>query len=94
MRIRELILTHSNTDFDAFAGMIAAHKLYPEATIVLSGALNRNVRDFAMLHAEQIETVDAAAVEPRHVRRLILVETMHPNRLGELGRSAIRRASR
>ena len=85
MRIRELIVTHSNTDFDAFAGMVAAHKLYPEATIVLSGALNRNVREFATLHAEQIETAEAAAVEPRYVKRLILVETMHPNRLGELG---------
>jgi len=85
MKIRELIVTHSNTDFDAFAGMVAAHKLYPEATIVLSGALNRNVREFATLHAEQIETAEAAEVEPRYVKRLILVETMHPNRIGELG---------
>jgi tRNA nucleotidyltransferase (CCA-adding enzyme) len=85
MRIRELILTHSNTDFDAFAGMVAAHKLYPEAKIVLSGAVNRNVREFATLHAEQIETVEPAAVDPHYVKRLVLVETMHPNRLGELG---------
>ena len=29
MSATELIATHSNTDFDAFAGMVAAHKLYP-----------------------------------------------------------------
>ena len=83
-RLRELILTHSNTDFDAFAAMVAARKLYPEAAIVLSGAVNRNVREFHNLHADEIETVDPALVEPRYVRRLILVETTHPNRLGEL----------
>jgi nanoRNase/pAp phosphatase (c-di-AMP/oligoRNAs hydrolase) len=29
MHAAELIATHSNTDFDAFAAMVAAHKLYP-----------------------------------------------------------------
>jgi tRNA nucleotidyltransferase (CCA-adding enzyme) len=84
-RLREVILTHSNTDFDAFAAMVAAHKLYPEAALVLSGAVNRNVREFHNLHADEIETVDPAVVEPRFVKRLILVETTHANRLGELG---------
>ncbi len=81
----ELIATHSNTDFDGFAAMIAAHKLYPEARMVLSGALNRNVREFRTLFADEIPLVEAAAVDLAAVRRLILVETLHANRLGELG---------
>ena len=46
MRTPELIATHTNTDFDAFAAMVAARKLYPEAAVCLGGAVNRNVREF------------------------------------------------
>ena len=85
MSATELIATHSNTDFDGFAAMVAAHKLYPEARMVLSGAVNRNVREFRTLFADEIPLVEAAAVDLAAVRRLILVETLHANRLGELG---------
>ena len=53
MSTPELIATHTNTDFDAFAAMVAAHKLYPEAQICLSGAVNRNVREFQALYARR-----------------------------------------
>ena len=59
MRATELIATHSNTDFDGFAAMVAAHKLYPEADMVLSGAVNRNVREFRTLFADEIPVVAA-----------------------------------
>ena len=85
MSATELIATHSNTDFDAFAGMVAAHKLYPEAAMVLGGAVNRNVREFRTLFADEIPVIDAGAVDLAAVTRLILVETVHANRLAELG---------
>ena len=85
MRATELIATHSNTDFDGFAAMVAAHKLYPEADMVLSGAVNRNVREFRTLFADEIPVVEAGAVDLAGVTRLVLVETVHANRLGELG---------
>ena len=85
MRTPELIATHSNTDFDAFAAMVAAHKLYPEAQISLGGAVNRNVREFQALHADAIPVIDPADVDRDSVRRLILVDTVHANRLGDLG---------
>ena len=85
MRTPELIATHSNTDFDAFAAMVAAHKLYPEAQISLGGAVNRNVREFQALYADAIPVVDPADVDRDSVRRLILVDTVHANRLGDLG---------
>ena len=34
----EIITTHINADFDALASMIAAKRLYPEATLVFSGS--------------------------------------------------------
>jgi tRNA nucleotidyltransferase (CCA-adding enzyme) len=84
MRTPELIATHTNTDFDAFAAMVAAHKLYPEASICLGGAVNRNVREFQALYADLIPVVDPGDVERDSVRRLILVDTVHANRLGDL----------
>ena len=84
MRAEEVIATHANTDFDAFASMLAARKLYPNAVVALAGSLNRNVREFYRLHADELDLVEAARLEPRAIRRLIVVETVHAGRLGEL----------
>ena len=76
MRTAELIATHGNTDFDAFAAMVAARKLYPEAAISLGGAVNRNVREFQALYADLIPVV-----EPRR-RRARQRQAPHPRRHG------------
>src|SRR5450830_1672328 len=70
---------------DAFAAMVAARKLYPEASISLGGAVNRNVREFQALYADLIPVVDPGDVERDSVRRLIFVDTVHANRLCDLG---------
>ena len=41
----EIITTHMNADFDALASMIAAQKLYPEATLVFPGSQEKNLRN-------------------------------------------------
>jgi tRNA nucleotidyltransferase (CCA-adding enzyme) len=79
----EVIVTHANTDFDAFAAMLAARRLYPGAEIALSGSLNRNVRDFYRLHAEELRIVEPGRIDAAGIDRLIVVETSHPQRLGE-----------
>jgi len=84
MIVREVIAAHTNTDFDAFAAMVAARKLYPEAALSLGGAVNRNVREFQALYADLIPVVDPADIELDAVERLVLVDTTHANRLGEL----------
>ena len=84
MRASEVIAGHGNTDFDAFASMLAARRLYPEATVALAGTVNRNVREFASLHADELGLVDASRLELDAIRRLIVVETVHATRLGEL----------
>jgi tRNA nucleotidyltransferase (CCA-adding enzyme) len=83
----DVIVTHANTDFDAFAAMLAARRLYPGALVALSGSLNRNVRDFYRLHAEELD-IDPGRVDPDAIERLIVVETSHPERLGEFERAA------
>jgi tRNA nucleotidyltransferase (CCA-adding enzyme) len=79
----QVIVTHANTDFDAFAAMLAARRLYPDALIALSGSLNRNVRDFYRLHAEELGIVEAGRIDLGRIERLIVVETSHPERLGD-----------
>jgi tRNA nucleotidyltransferase (CCA-adding enzyme) len=84
VRAEEVIATHGNTDFDAFAAMLAARRLYPAAVVAVR-ALNRNVRDFYRLHADELgPIVEASRLELDAVRRLVVVETVHASRLGEL----------
>ncbi|HEX9415256.1 MAG TPA: CBS domain-containing protein [Gaiellaceae bacterium] len=89
MRAETVIATHGNTDFDAFAAMLAARRLFPGAVVALSGALNRNVRDFYRLHADELEAVEASRLELDAIRRLIVVETSDASRLGELEQVAL-----
>ena len=84
MRAEEVIATHVNTDFDAFASLLAARLLYPGSVAALPSVLNRNVREFARLHAEELGCVESARLELAAIRRLVVVETTSPNRLGEL----------
>src|SRR5947207_15158353 len=84
MRAEEVIATHANTDFDAFASMLAARRLYPGAVVSLGGSLNRNVREFYRLHADELDAVDAGGLDLDAIRRLIVVETVHAGRLAEL----------
>jgi tRNA nucleotidyltransferase (CCA-adding enzyme) len=85
MRAEEVVATHTNTDFDAFAAMVAARRLYPGAIVCVAGSLNRNVREFYRLHADELDfVVEASRLELAAIRRLIVVETVHASRLGEL----------
>ncbi|MBA3376282.1 MAG: CBS domain-containing protein [Actinobacteria bacterium] len=89
MRAEQVIATHGNTDFDAFAAMLAARRLYPGAVVAV-GALNRNVRDFYRLHAEELgAVVESSRLEPDAIRRLIVIETTGASRLGELEQVAL-----
>jgi tRNA nucleotidyltransferase (CCA-adding enzyme) len=84
MRAEQVIATHGNTDFDAFAAMLAARLLYPDAVVAI-GTLNRNVREFYRLHAEELGAVsDVSRLELDAIRRLIVVEAASASRLGEL----------
>jgi tRNA nucleotidyltransferase (CCA-adding enzyme) len=89
MRAETVIATHGSTDFDAFGAMLAARLLYPGGVVALSGSLNRNVREFARLHADELGAVDASRLETAAIRRLIVVETVQASRLGELERVAL-----
>src|SRR5829696_1459456 len=85
MRAEQVIVTHGNTDFDGFAAMLAARRLFPGAVVCLAGSLNRNVRELYRLYADELgELADPSRLEVDAIRRLIVVETTSASRLGEL----------
>ena len=80
----EVITTHTNADFDALASMLAAKKLYPDATLVFSGSQERSLRDFfihSTLYALEVERMKN--IDLQRVKRLILVDTRQMSRIGK-----------
>ena len=89
MRAETIIATHTNTDFDAFASLLAVRHLYPGSVACISGSLNRNVRELYRLYADDLDLVDAARIDTGTVTRLIVVETTQASRLAELEQVAL-----
>ena len=71
----KVILTHENTDFDAWAAQLAAWKLYPDATPILPRRLNREVRDFLTLYGDQLPFRSVDDLPRRHIREAIIVDS-------------------
>jgi len=78
----DLILSHTNADFDALASMVAASLLYPSAVMTLPAGADRNVREFLSLHGDVFNLLPPQDVPLDRVKRLIVVETQHARRLG------------
>jgi len=51
----EVIISHQSTDFDSLAAMVAAKKVYKDALLVFTGAVERNVKKFISIYGELIE---------------------------------------
>jgi len=74
-----LIMTHEKTDFDALASQLAAHKLYPQGTPLLSRELNRNVQQFLNLYWDALPFVRMDEWQRQRVEEVILVDTHNLN---------------
>jgi nanoRNase/pAp phosphatase (c-di-AMP/oligoRNAs hydrolase)/CBS domain-containing protein len=80
----QIITTHRNTDFDAFASVVAASLIYPDAVAAIPKAVNPNVRAFMSIHKDMFEFVERGSVDTKQVDRLIVVDTADWSRLGML----------
>lgn len=92
LEIPTVITTHQNADFDALAAAVGAALLYPEGRIVFSGSLNPNVRDFVSLHGESLPIMSIRLIDQSKIRRLVIVDTADPDRIGDLGQLCCGRA--
>jgi tRNA nucleotidyltransferase (CCA-adding enzyme) len=86
LEVPTVITTHQGADFDALAATVAATLLYPEGRIVFIGSLNPNVREFVSLHGESLPIVGLRLIDVAKIRRLVMVDTADPGRIGELGK--------
>ncbi len=79
-----IITTHMNADFDAMASMLAAQKLYPEALVVFPGSQEKNLRNFFINSMVYLfNMADIGDIDFSAVRRLVLVDTRQPGRIGK-----------
>ncbi|MBI4823812.1 MAG: CBS domain-containing protein [Nitrospirae bacterium] len=77
----ELIVSHINADFDAFASMVAAKRLYPDAEMLFPGSQEKKLRDFIdAFHPVSIKRLKD--IDFSKVKRLIIVDTKSPERIG------------
>lgn len=86
----EIITSHTNTDLDALASMVAAKKLYPGAELVFPGKLSRNVEEFMSLHKDVFNVKASKEVKLDSVTRIILVDTKNPKRINKLSEILLR----
>lgn len=83
----DVITTHVNADFDAFASMIAAKKLYPDAVLAFAGSQEKSLRDFFLSSALYAYTCKKLKdIDLKKVERLILVDIRQRNRIGQFSR--------
>jgi tRNA nucleotidyltransferase (CCA-adding enzyme) len=85
----EVITTHINADFDALSSMLAASKLYPNATLVFPGSQEKNLRNFFINSVSYLfNFAKVKQVDLDHVKRLILVDTRQKSRIGKFAQLA------
>ena len=77
----DIITSHLNADFDSLASMMAATKIYPGASVVFPGSQERKVRDFIEVF-HPIDLLRIRDIDLAGVKRLIIVDTKQPDRIG------------
>jgi len=82
-----IITTHVNADFDALASMLAAQKLYPDGLVVFPGSQEKNLKNFFINSmAYLFNMADIGDIDFKKVKRLVLVDTRQPTRIGKLSK--------
>ena len=77
----QIIASHTNTDFDALASMLAAKKLHPNAQIVISNRQHSSVRRFLNIYRDTFNYVLDHEIDWSKVTELILVDVSELNRV-------------
>ena len=85
-----VVVGHANPDFDAYAAMVAATKIYPDVRAVFLGSQNANVREFHNLHEDFVAFADLKTLDLGAIERVIMVDTRDPGRIGEIGQVVAR----
>lgn len=77
----KIIATHKNTDFDAFASLVAGTLIYPDAVPVISKVINPNVRAFWSLHKDLFDFKTMDDIDFEKISGLVIVDANRWDRL-------------
>jgi tRNA nucleotidyltransferase (CCA-adding enzyme) len=78
----EVIISHQSTDFDSLSAMVAAKKIYKDALLVFTGAVEKNVRKFISIYGELIKIAPLKKIKIEEITKLIIVDTRIKKRIG------------
>ncbi len=78
----ELLTTHLGADFDAFASMLAARRLHPQARLFFPGSREGSVRHMLEARGVELDELRHREVDPATLSRVILCDTRQRERLG------------
>ena len=77
-----LLATHSGTDLDGYASLIALRYVYPGAALVLSDTLQELVRELVLRQPPPLPVIRPDDVQPENITTLILADTQDLERIG------------
>lgn len=78
----ELISTHIGADFDAFAAMVAASRLHPEAKMFFPGSREESLRRMLESGFVELSELRRKEVDPAALTRVILCDVRQKERIG------------
>ena len=78
----ELLVTHLGADFDAFAAMLAARRLHPEARLFFPGSREGSLRRMLEARGVELDELRHKDVDPAALTRVVLCDTRQRERLG------------
>jgi len=79
----DVIITHTNGDFDALAALVAASKIYPDSLVILPEPQHTNVRSFINLYRDLLPISDPGELNAEEIENVIVVDTNKRDRLGK-----------
>lgn len=82
----QVILSHVNLDFDGFASMLAAQKLYPKAKIVLPTRQCKSVERFLAIYRDSITLYYPNQIDWDTISEIIIVDIASLHRVGEVSK--------
>ncbi len=80
----QIAATHTGTDFDALASLVATSVLYPGIKLVLPNSINPNLKTFLSIHKDLFNFYSSKDIDLDQVKSLVVVDTSSWNRLERL----------
>lgn len=85
IQAKTVITAHANADFDALASMVAASKLYPDATLIFPGSQEKNLRNFFIQSTTYLFNFKSFKdIEPEAVELLVVCDTRQKGRVSHV----------